>query len=112
MPDRLSIHEPILINMIGHCAGTVIFGILPCLLLVNWRHNGEVRSRLPAIAASLALFWNIGSLIALATGSSGGGFAQDLIIALSFSALSFLPACSCTSVSISATSLSAWPDIC
>src|SRR5207302_324264 len=26
MLDRLSIHEPVLVNTIGHCAGAVIFG--------------------------------------------------------------------------------------
>jgi hypothetical protein len=28
MPDRLSLHAPILVNTIGHCAGVIAFGIL------------------------------------------------------------------------------------
>ena len=44
----------------------------------------------PAVAA-LALVWNIGSLIALATGPTGG-MAADIIVAASFSVLSLLPA--------------------
>ena len=91
MPDWLSIHEPILVNTIGHCAGAVIFGMLLYFFLVNWRRAREEGSRLPAIAAALALVWNIGSLIALATGPTGG-MAADIIVAASFSVLSLLPA--------------------
>jgi len=91
MPDWLSIHEPILVNTIGHGAGAVIFGMLLYLFLVNWRRGGEEHSRLPAVAAALALFWNVGSLIALATGPASG-MAADIIIAASFSVLSVLPA--------------------
>ena len=85
MPDRLSIHEPVLINTIGHCAGAVIFGILLYLFVVNWRRTGAERSSLPAIAAALAMLWNVGSLIALAGGPA-------VIVAASFSVLSLLPA--------------------
>ena len=91
MPDWLSIHEPVLVNTIGHCAGCVIFGMLLYLFSVNWRRAREERSRLPAIAAALALVWNIGSLVALATGPTGG-MAADIIVAASFSVLSLLPA--------------------
>src|SRR5438445_12126025 len=91
MPDRLSIHEPVLVNTIGHCAGAVIFGILLWLFIVNWRRAREERSSLPALAAALAMLWNIGSLIALAAGPSGG-MAADIIVAASFSVLSLLPA--------------------
>ena len=91
MPDRLSIHEPVLVNTIGHCAGAVIFGILLYLFVVNWRRAREERSSLPALAAALAMLWNIGSLIALATGP-GGGLVADIIVAASFSVLSLLPA--------------------
>jgi len=91
MPDWLSIHEPVLVNTIGHCAGCVIFGMLLYLFSVNWRRAREERSRLPAIAAALALVWNIGSLVALATGPTCG-MAADIIVAASFSVLSLLPA--------------------
>src|SRR6266550_9021348 len=91
MPDRLSIHEPVLVNTIGHCAGAVIFGILLYLFVVNWRRTREERSSLPAVAAALAMLWNIGSLIALASGPNGG-MITDVITAASFSVLSLLPA--------------------
>jgi hypothetical protein len=91
MPDRLSIHEPVLVNTIGHCAGAIIFGILLYLFAVNWKRAREQRSLLPAIAAALAMLWNVGSLVALANGSTDG-MVTDAITAASFSVLSLLPA--------------------
>ncbi len=91
MPDWLSVHKPVIVNTIGHSAGVVIFGILLYLFLVNWRRAREERSSLPAVAAALAMLWNLGSLIALASGPSSGPVA-DVIVAASFSVLSILPA--------------------
>ena len=91
MPDWLSIHEPVLVNTIGHCAGAVIFGMLLYFFLVNRRRAGDERSSLPALAAVLAMLWNLGSLVALAAGPGGGQIA-GAIVALSFSVLSLLPA--------------------
>src|SRR5580698_3614764 len=91
MPDWLSIHEPILVNTIGHCGGAVIFGMLLYFFLANWRRGREERAKLPVIAAALAFLWNIGSLVALGTGPRGG-MAPDIIVAVSFSVLSLLPA--------------------
>ena len=91
MPDLLSIHEPILVNTIGHCAGAVLFGMLLYFFLLNWRHGREERTKLPALAAALAFLWNIGSLVALGVGRQGGS-AADIIVAASFSVLSLLPA--------------------
>lgn len=91
MPDWLSIHEPVLINTVGHCAGAVLFGMLLYFFLLNWRHHREERTKLPALAAALAFLWNIGSLVALGVGRQGGT-AADVIVAASFSVLSLLPA--------------------
>ena len=91
MPDWLSIHEPVLVNTIGHSAGAVIFGMLLYFFLVNRRRAGEERGRLPVVAAALAMLWNIGSLVALAEGPTGGRIT-GAIVALSFSVLSLLPA--------------------
>ncbi len=91
MPDRLSIHEPVLVNTIGHCAGAIIFGILLYLFVVNWCRAREDPTSLPALAAALAMLWNIGSLVAIATGPNSG-MAADVIVAASFSVLSLLPA--------------------
>lgn len=91
MPDRLSFHAPVLVNTVGHFAGAVAFGILLYLLVVDWRRNPSERGALPGIAAALALLWNLGSLIGLATEPEGGSIS-DAIVAASFSALSLLPA--------------------
>jgi two-component system LytT family sensor kinase len=91
MPDRLSIHAPVLVNTLGHCAGAVAFGILLYLLVLDWRRDRHERSVLPSIAAGLALFWNLGSLIGMATSPEGNAVA-DAIVAASFSVLSLLPA--------------------
>ncbi len=91
MPDWLSIHEPILVNTIGHSAGAAIFAMLLYFLAMNRRCTGNKRSNLPMAAAALAMIWNLGSLIALATGQ-GSGWIAGAIVALSFSVLSLLPA--------------------
>ena len=91
MPDRLSFHTPVLANTIGHFAGAVAFGILLYLLVVDWRRNPGERGSLPSIAAALALLWNLGSLVGLATAPQGGDIS-DAIVAASFSVLSLLPA--------------------
>jgi two-component system LytT family sensor kinase len=91
MPDRLSIHAPLVVNTIGHCAGAIAFGILLYLLLVDWKRDSRERSALPSIAAGLALLWNVGSLIGIATAPSGDAIA-DAIVAASFSVLSIMPA--------------------
>jgi two-component system, LytTR family, sensor kinase len=91
MPDWLSIHEPVLVNTIGHCGGAVIFGMLLYFFLANWRRARDERAKLPVLAAALAFLWNIGSLVALGTGPRSG-MALNIIVAASFSVLSLLPA--------------------
>jgi hypothetical protein len=91
VPDWLSIHEPLLVNTIGHSAGAVIFGMLLYFFVLNsWRSRQE-HSILPAAAAALAMLWNLGSLVGMAAGPEGG-MAADIIVAASFSVLSLLPA--------------------
>ena len=94
MPDWLSIHEPVLVNTIGHCAGAVIFGILLYFFFVNWRRTREKRSSLPVLATPswpMRAVEYLGSLVALATGP-GSGMVANWIVAASFSVLSLLPA--------------------
>src|SRR6202023_195352 len=55
------------------------------------RRTREERNSLPVLATILALLWNLGSLVALATGP-GSGWVTDIITAASFSVLSLLPA--------------------
>ena len=91
MPDRLSIHAPVLVNTIGHCAGAIVFGILLHLYCSTGGGLRASEAFCPSIAAGLALLWNLGSLIGMATSPEGDPVA-DVIVAGSFSVLSLLPA--------------------
>src|SRR5262245_47790991 len=84
-------NEPLLINSIGHAAGLLLFAGFLVLFLRDRPRQRTVQGLLPAIAASLALLWNLGSLMVLAA-SSGLFPSSDLIAALSFAVLSLLPA--------------------
>ena len=90
MRESLDMHEPLLINSIGHSAGLLLFAGFLILVLRDQR-RGVARAILPALAAALALLWNVGSLVVLA-GSSGLMRSSDLAVAASFAALSLLPA--------------------
>ncbi len=78
-----------LVNIIGHSAGAIIFGIFLVLLLRDRAPTG-LRSRRGSLsAAALAFLWNIGSLAVL---TNSLGSRSDLLVAFSFSVLSLLPA--------------------
>ncbi len=91
MPDTFDIHEPLLVNTLGHSAGVLVFGIFLFLFLRDWRNARLRGSWLPAAAAALALLWNLGSLIVLASAAMPVP-DTELIVAFSFSVLSLLPA--------------------
>ena len=80
-------HEPLLVNILGHAAGTLIFGIFFYLLLRDRAGARLAGGRLPLAAAGLALVWNLGSLVAMAAPGAAG---IDLLF--SFAAISLLPA--------------------
>lgn len=91
MPESLNIHEPVLVNTIGHSVGIVVFGILLVLLLSDtWARKLQI-PLLAVSAAFLAFVWNIGSLIALSPWVSGTT-TSDVAAAISFGCLSMLPA--------------------
>lgn len=82
---------PLLINVLGHAGGTLIFAIFLVLLFSGRGWSGARGRYLPALAAILALVWNLGSLLAL----SWPGMSAPLsavVVAVSFSVLSLLPA--------------------
>ena len=91
MFESLDIHEPLLINSIGHSAGVLLFSGFLVLVLRERRRGHDRPSWLPAVAATLALLWNAGSLAVLA-GYTGLVPNSDLLAALSFAVLSLLPA--------------------
>ena len=81
-----SLRDPVLINTVGHSAGLLLFGLILILLVRDWRAHGVRQTKLSLAAAALALTWNAGSLIALAS------HAPAMVVIFSFSALSLLPA--------------------
>ena len=83
--------QPLLINILGHAAGALIFGIFLVLLFSGRGWSGSRGRYLPGLAAALSLAWNVGSLVVLAWPALPA-VALDLVIAFSFSVLSLLPA--------------------
>lgn len=80
----------LVVNLVGHAAGTLIFGIFLALFLSD-RAGSRLRgSWLTVLAAALALTWNAGSLAALLVAKQDN--EDSLLAAISFSALSLLPA--------------------
>ena len=86
-----TLSQPILINALGHAAGALIFSIFLILLYSRGGWAGERGRYLSAVAAILSLVWNLGSLVVLVSHGLSAS-ALDLVIALSFSVLSLLPA--------------------
>lgn len=86
-----NLHEPQIVNILGHSAGAIIFGIFLFLLLRDRAGTRLRGSWLSAFAASLALLWNIGSLSVLLASSSHSEYV-GLVVFFSFSVLSLLPA--------------------
>lgn len=85
-----NLHEPVLVNTIGHSAGALVFAIFIALLLRQYGWSALRRGGLSIAAATLALLWNAGSVLALTLG--GAPEWQAAVMSLSFSALSLLPA--------------------
>lgn len=82
----LASHEPLLVNLLGHLAGTAVFAIFLALV---WRSGASSRSgRAAGAAAAVALFWNAASFAALAWPAWAG---EPLNVA-AMAALSLLPA--------------------
>jgi hypothetical protein len=84
------VHLPVLLNTLGHIAGAAAFGVFLYLLWRSHRRDPRADVRVPAAAAGLALFWNVGSLAVLVS-SQFGNKGRDLLAALSFAVLSLLP---------------------
>ena len=101
----LGLNQPLLINILGHAAGALIFGIFLVLLYSGRGWSGLQGRYLSALAASLALAWNLGSLVVLAWPTLPPPLLQ-LVVATSFSLLSLLPA-----VLLQVSLEGAWPAL-
>ncbi|HMD70001.1 MAG TPA: histidine kinase [Bryobacteraceae bacterium] len=83
--------QPLLINILGHAAGALIFAIFLALLFSGRGWSGSRGRNLSALAAALSLVWNLGSLAALVRPGMPPA-VLSLVVAVSFSVLSLLPA--------------------
>ncbi len=96
MLESFPTHEPLLVNSIGHSVGLLLFAGFLVLVLRNRRRGPGAQRNLPAVAAALALAWNAGSLLVLASSNASpfwlGLGVTDVVAALSFCVLSMLPA--------------------
>jgi two-component system LytT family sensor kinase len=87
----LTLHQPQLVNALAHFAATVIFAIF-LLLLFRDRAGSRIGANwLSLAAASLAFIWNLGSVAVLIVPPRFGR-TEDVLVAISFAALSLLPA--------------------
>jgi two-component system LytT family sensor kinase len=84
-----AVHEPLLVNTIGHAIGAVTFAIFIYLLLTD-RGARQRASGLSLLAASLAMVWNLSSLLVIPLPPDDQ--LSHILSALGASALSLLPA--------------------
>ena len=82
-------HEPLIVNAVGHLAGTIIFGIFLVLALRGAAGRRARENWLSVASAGLAWIWNAASFTSLLLTS---GTAHWVMEAASFSGLSLLPA--------------------
>jgi two-component system, LytTR family, sensor kinase len=87
----LPFNQPVLINILGHAAGALIFAIFLVLLFSGRGWSGLKGRYLSGLAAGLSLVWNLGSLVVLVRPNLPAVWL-NLAIAVSFSVLSLLPA--------------------
>ena len=85
------LNQPLLINILGHAAGALIFAIFLVLLYSGRGWSGSRGRYLPGLAAVLSLLWNLGSLVVL-TWPGLPAAVQGILVACSFSTLTVLPA--------------------
>jgi len=86
-----ALDQPLLINILGHAAGALIFAIFLVLLYSERGWSGARGRYLPGLAAGLSLAWNLGSLVVL-TFPGLPVIVLNYVVAFSFSVLSLLPA--------------------
>src|SRR5580700_6843372 len=84
-------NQPLLINILGHAGGALIFAIFLFLLYSGRGWSGLKGRYLSGLAAGLSLVWNLGSLVVLVRPNLPPVWL-NLAIAMSFSVLSLLPA--------------------
>lgn len=78
------------VNILGHAAGVLIFGIFLALMLSHRSVQQLRTSRLSLLAGALALIWNVASLVVIVMGRLDR-LAESIVAGMAFCALSVLP---------------------
>ena len=89
--DRLTSHQPLLVNTIAYAAGTILFLVFLYLLRRDPIGARLRASHLSVLTAVLALLWNGASLLVIGLRETASPLTEPLL-AISTSALSLLPA--------------------
>ncbi len=88
---EIDLHGHHWVNTIGHSAGILVFATLFLLLYRDSRRSGQKLRILPLVSTLLALGWDLGLLLGLATREQSA-FWGNASAALAFACLSLLPA--------------------
>lgn len=87
-----SLNAALLVNLLGFSVGIALYALLAAMVV---RHRGSRRAEnanlLLLTTAALGLLWNVGELYGLVQKDFGGPLISPFLVALSFSALGFLP---------------------
>lgn len=87
-----SLNAALLVNLLGFSVGIALYALVAVMVV---RHRGSRRAEnanlLLLTTAALGLLWNIGELYGFVSKDFGGPVISPLLVALSFSALGFLP---------------------
>lgn len=88
---EIDLHGHHWVNTIGHCAGILVFATLFLLIYRDSRRSGHRLRLLPLASTLLALGWDLGLLLGIAT-RDRNAFWANAAAALAFACLSLLPA--------------------
>lgn len=87
-----SLNAALLVNLLGFSVGIALYALVAVMVV---RHRGSRRAEnanfLLLTTAALGLLWNVGELYGFVSKDFGGPVISPLLVALSFSALGFLP---------------------
>ncbi|HQZ96993.1 MAG TPA: histidine kinase [Pyrinomonadaceae bacterium] len=87
-----SLNAALLVNLLGFSVGIALYALVAVMVL---RHRGSQRAEnaniLLLTTSALGLLWNVGELYGFVQKDFGGPLISPLLVALSFSALGFLP---------------------
>src|ERR1017187_10503895 len=86
----------LIVDVVGFLTGTALYVMLVAMV---WRERAgdgapffSRRGRLPLLTGLCGMVWNVGALIAFGMQIAGDGRPAPLVVAVTFSALGFLPA--------------------